>query len=190
MTTLATPPLLTIQDLLAMPEDGVERFLIRGKLWEKPMTRRNRHHSGIEARIAYLIWDWLERQPQPRGRVYSGEAGVILRHDPDSTVGVDVAYVSAEIAAQDPQETSMIDGVPALVVEILSPTDTQEETDEKIAEYLTVGVPLIWIVHPRFRTVQVFRPGTEPELFNVNQELSGEPHMPGFRVRVASIFTR
>jgi hypothetical protein len=28
------------------------------------------------------------------------------------------------------------------------------------------------------------------ESFNVTQELSGEPHLPGFRVRVAAIFSR
>ena len=27
-----------------------------------------------------------------------------------------------------------------------------------------------------------------PELVNINQELSGEPELPGFRVRVAEIF--
>jgi hypothetical protein len=36
--------------------------------------------------------------------------------------------------------------------------------------------------------VTVYRPGTEPELFNVRQELSGEPHLPGFRVPVARLF--
>ena len=46
----------------------------------------------------------------------------------------------------------------------------------------------MWLVDTHYRTVQVHRPGAEPELFNVNQEMSAEPHLPGFRVAVAKLF--
>ena len=39
-------------------------------------------------------------------------------------------------------------------------------------------------------TVLVYRPQAEPELFNVRQELSGDPELPGFRVAVSEIFAR
>lgn len=193
----ATAP-MTTEQFLALPDDGVERWLIRGQLWEKPatlgqlrgkkMTVRNRWHSRVMVRVVYLLEGWLQNQPQPRGSVLCGEAGVRLRHDPDSTVGVDVVYVSAEVAARHPDDTTLIDGVPVLAVEILSPNDTQEEINDKIDEYLTVGVPLVWIIDPRRHTVTIHRPDQEPELVNVRQELSGEPHLPGFRVPVADLF--
>jgi Uma2 family endonuclease len=179
---------MTTAELLAMPEDGVDRELIRGRLREKPMTKRNRWHSRIEAKISQVLLNWLERQPKPRGEVLSGEAGCRLRRNPDSTVGIDVVYISADLAAHDPEETSLIDGVPVLAVEILSPSDKQEEINEKIDEYLVTGVAVVWVVDPHFQTVRVHRPGLPPELFNTGQELSGEPHLPGFRVPVADIF--
>jgi Uma2 family endonuclease len=188
MTATIAAPLLTTRDLLAMPEDGTERYLIRGRLRERTMTKRNRWHAQIEARITYLLWAWLEGQPEPRGSVASGEAGCILRRNPDSTVGIDVAYFSAEVLARQTDDTTLFDGAPVLAVEILSPNDVEEEVNEKVDEYLAAGVPLIWVVDPHFRTVRVYRPGAEPELFNVTQELSGEPHLPGFRVRVAQFF--
>jgi Uma2 family endonuclease len=160
----------TIAELLAMPEDGVERELIRGHLRERPMTKRNRWHSRTEARIAYLIEQWLAMQPPPRGAVYAGEVGGILRHDPDTVFGIDVVYAAAELAAHDPKDTTLLDGVPILAVEILSPTDKQEEIDEKVDEYLAAGVALVWVVNPRYRTVTVYRPDTEPEMFNIRQE--------------------
>jgi Uma2 family endonuclease len=82
----------------------------------------------------------------------------------------------------------LIDGVPVLVVEILSPKDTQDEINEKIDTYLEAGVALVWVINPRHRTVEIFRQGAEPELVNVRQDLSGEPHLPGFRVPVAQLF--
>jgi hypothetical protein len=39
------------------------------------------------------------------------------------------------------------------------------------------------------RTVLVHRPGAGPVLFNVRQEVSAEPHLPGLRIPVASIFS-
>jgi Uma2 family endonuclease len=190
MSTATAPRLMTTEELLALPDDGVERWLIRGELREGGMTRRNRWHSRIEARLAHLLGEWLDRQPEPRGAVYSGEAGVILRRDPDTTVGVNVAYVSAEIAAAEPDDTTMLLGVPTLAVEVLSPTNTEEQVNEKLDAYRDARVPLVWVVDPHLRTVLALRPGVEPVLFNVTSEIDAEPHLPGFRVPVGRIFAR
>jgi Uma2 family endonuclease len=195
MATVAEPRLLTTADLLAMPEDGVRRWLINGQLREertleggKPTTLRSRWHGRIMAHVAAHLENWRDRQAEPRGAVMSGEVGVRLRRDPDTTVGVDVIYVSPELAAHEPTDTSMVDGVPVLAVEILSPSTTQATIDEKIGQYLQAGVKLVWVIHPRWRTVEILRPDGPPAMVNDQQELSGEPHLPGFRVPVAQIF--
>lgn len=188
MTLAEAPALMTTEQLLALPDDGVERWLIRGQLREKPMTYRNRWHSRAMIRVGFFLEAWRERQPEPRGSVLGGEAGVRLTHDPDTTVGVDVVYISPELAARNPDDTTIIDGVPVLAVEILSPNNTVEEIDEKLDQYLEAGVPLVWIVDTRDRTVTIYRPGQDPEFVNARQELSGEPELPGFRVRVADLF--
>jgi Uma2 family endonuclease len=187
------PSLMTTEELLAMPDDGVERWLIRGMLREKAprekgMTVRNRWHSRVMTRVAKFLDNWLDGQPEPRGQVLWCEAGCRLRRSPDTTVGIDDAYISAEVAARPTSETTLIDGGPILAVEILSPNDTQEEIEEKIDEYLQAGVALVWIINTHRRTVQVYRQGEEPELVNVLQELTAEPHLPCFRVRVAELF--
>ena len=94
-------------------------------------------------------------QPQPRGQVLGGEAGVRLSHDPETTVGIDVVYVSAEVIVQQTDETTLIDGVPTLAVEILSPNDTIEEIHDKMTTYRLAGVPLVWML----RSVQPHRDG-------------------------------
>ena len=190
-TALADPPtLMTTEQLLSLPDDGVDRDLIRGKLLEKPMSRRNRRHSRTEARFATLLGNWLETQPEPRGEVLVGEAGFRLRRNPDTTVGVDLAYISAETADLTPDDAYLIEGIPILVVEIVSPSDEQKDITDKIRDYLDCGVKLVWLAEPVFRTLTVFRPDAEPELFNLTHELSGEPHLPGFRMPVAAAFAR
>jgi len=188
---------MTTEEFLALPDDGVERWLIRGQLREQRsdsrsgngMTVRNRDHSRIMIRIGKFLDNWLDGQPEPRGEVVGGEVGVRLRGTPESVVGIDVAYVDATVAARRSEETSLIDGTPVLAVEILSPSDTVESLDEKTDEYLDAGVRLVWRINPHDRTVTIYRKGRPTETVNDTQELAGFPELPGFRVAVAQLFS-
>ena len=180
---------MTTEELLALPEDDtVERWLLWGKLIERPMTRRSFSHSRTEAKIAQVLNNWLDRQPEPRGMIVSGEAGFRLSRQPDFTVGIDVAYLSAEQAAATAKRAFLIEGPPVLAVEILSPSDRVDDMGEKINGYLQAGTKMAWRVEPVFGLITVFRPDAEPEGLNVNGFLDGGPHLPGFRVPVAEIF--
>jgi Uma2 family endonuclease len=185
----------TTEELLALPDDGVERWLSRGRLREShvnpedpEMTKRNRFHSVTEGRVTAVLAAWLRTQPEPRGEVVCGEAGFILRRNPDTTVGIDVAVISAAMADASPEDTTMFDGHPLLAVEILSPYDMQEDWLDKVDDYLAFGTPLVWVIEPRRRTVTVYRPDAEPELFNRTHTLSADPVLPGFSCPVADLF--
>lgn len=192
MTTATdTPPpaekRFTEADLLAMPDDGVRRWLIDGKIVEVGMTVRNHRHARVEARIAQLLSNWRDAQPRPRGAVYSGEAGIRLSDT--LTVGIDALYLSPELAAnQTSDDTTLLVGIPTLAVEILSPSDTQEWIAQRVRTYRRAGVPVVWVVDVEFRTVTVHRPNRPPLPLNEEQELDGGPELPGFRVPVARIF--
>jgi Uma2 family endonuclease len=189
------PKVWTAEDLLAMPDDGVERWIIKGQLREKPsefpevkMTVRNRHHSEAMSFIAATLVIWLRTLPKPRGSIFSGEVGVILPGQTD-TVGVDVVYVPQDVVAvQNDDNTTLIEGMPILAVEILSPNDTHEQIEEKIDTYLDAGVALVWTVNVTRRTVTIFRTGHEPESFNLTHRLPEFPQMPGFAPSVAELF--
>jgi Uma2 family endonuclease len=152
------------------------------------MTVRNRWHSKVMASLTARLQYWLDSQPEPRGDVLCGDAGVRLARNPDTTVGVDVVYISAELSARQTGKTTVIEGVPQLVVEILSPSDTFDEINEKIDTYLSAGVPLVWIVEPRRRTVTVYRPQRPAALVVEGQELSGEEVLPCFHVPLEELF--
>lgn len=182
------PVLVTEEDFLAMPDvEGIERDLVRGELRERPESIRTYAHSILSGRIGYLLGLWLRTLPRPRGVVLIGPAARLLR-DPITIVGMDLAYIAAEAIPSQPHEAQYVDGPPILVIEILSPNDTCELIADKIEEYLEAGVLIVWIVEPRFSTVTVYRPDAKPQLFNSDQELTAEPHLPGFRVAVADLF--
>ncbi|MFO0952203.1 MAG: Uma2 family endonuclease, partial [Isosphaeraceae bacterium] len=145
MATDTSARLMTTEELLALPENGMDRELVAGELRERPMTMRNRHHSEVEASIAMVLGVCLRTRPQPRGKVVSGEAGFRLARDPDTSVGIDVAYVSAEVTSRSP-DTPFFEGAPVLAVEVLSPSDRTEDIDEKVNLYLNLGVAVVWVV--------------------------------------------
>jgi Uma2 family endonuclease len=182
--------LMTTEELLAMPDDGIQRWLIRGELREGGMTQRNRFHGRTEARFTQLLGNWVDSRPAPRGEIYCGETGAVLHRDPDTSVGLDVMYVSHEIAAANPDHTQMIDGVPILAVEILSPSTKEEETNERIRELLAAGTRAVWIVDPYFHTVTIYSRERPPRMYSGNDVLASEPYLPDFSMPVVRFFTR
>jgi Uma2 family endonuclease len=183
-------PRMTLAEFHALPDDPhLDRMLIRGRLWEKPMTKRTRKHGRLESLIAHVLLEWVEQQPEPRPEVYSGEIGCDFP-ELESGVGIDVAVVGAELEASLSEDDKYIVGAPLLVVEILSPSDRVEEINLKLNDYLDAGVPLIWIVDPFAQTVVVHRAGDKPALLTVSDELRGDPHLKGLSLPVSRLFRR
>src|SRR4051812_11890069 len=132
MSVAAMPAVVTTKQLLAMPEDGMERELIRGQLKERPMSCRGRLHSRITSKLDRLLGKWYEQLPEPRGELLTGEQAFRLQHDPDTTVGIDLAYIAPDLAASVPEDVFLIDGLPVLAVEVLSPSDMIEDVADKV----------------------------------------------------------
>lgn len=152
------------------------------------MTIRGWRHAEATIACGALLRNWLCRQPAPRGKIIGGEAGIRLSSDPDTTVGMDVAYIPATLIPSRAQSSLLVDGVPILAVEVLSPSDTHEGVTEKIELYLRVGIRQVWIIDPDLHTVTVHRPDAEPAFYTTRQELSGDPDLQGFRMKVAELF--
>lgn len=192
MSIAVAPELMTYEEFMALPDDGWDRELIRGVVkvrGESPnMTRRSRKHCRVSSKVTAALEVWMATQPEPHGEVLVGEAAFRLSSDSESGVGIDVAYVTADLIASTDDDAFEITGPPTLAVEVLSPSDQHRDIVEKIELYLDSGVPLVWVIDPDLRVVHVHRPNEEPVSFNMRQELTAEPHLSGFRIAVASLF--
>lgn len=179
---------MTLAEFLALPDDGVERMLIDGEVWEdEEVSYRSRKHSRATTLVATELELWLRRQPNPHGSVLTGDAGAVL--DADNVVGIDVAYFSAAVMAeQDDDESTVVVGVPELAVEILSPADTNRKRDAKLKKYRQAGAPLVWLLDPELRTVTAHRPGADPVMFSGRQPVTAPDVLPGFAVPAADLF--
>jgi Uma2 family endonuclease len=188
MTLALQDQAVTTEQLLALPDDGKERWLVRGKLREPDTRRRYRLHDRVQANLCFALRQWSSRQV-PDGKVLLGEVGFRLRRDPDTTMGADVAYVEGSISS-DGSIDFALDAVPVLAVRILSPSDTRGAINDRVKGLVDAGVELVWNVEVLHRTITVYRADAEPELFNATQSISADPHLPGFNVAVADVFSR
>jgi Uma2 family endonuclease len=195
--TVEPPVTMTAEEFMALPDDGVDRELIRGELREyrdeqedqedHGMTIRSRWHGEIGASLDYFLIDWLRRQPAPRARVLSGDIGFRLGGTKESLVGIDVAVVPPELLAATPEDQAIFNGPPLLAIEILSASDTLKRIAEKVELYLEWGVTT-WVVNPAFRTISVHRPDQAVVTYNQDDELIGDPELPGFRLKLRELF--
>jgi Uma2 family endonuclease len=77
---------------------------------------------------------------------------------------------------------------PDLAVEVVSPNDSMYEVQEKVQEYLTAGVPLVWVVNPQTRLVEIHRGKGQGTILRESDDLDGEDVVPGFHCRVGDLF--
>ena len=181
---------MTLAEFHALPDDpALDRELIRGELWEDPMSKRNRRHAEIETQVGHLIKAWIDEDPDARGRVFSGEAGVNFEQF-SSGVGIDVTYFDKVSMDRQSDEDVFLTGPPTLAVEIVSPSDRFDRLWAKVNDYLLAGTPWVWIIDPHFRTVLVLRPDVPPALAVGETALMCEPEMPGFAAEAGSLFPR
>lgn len=181
---IATTSPITPEQLLALPENqGLE--IVRGQIVEK---RVGYVSSELGLRVAIIVgWYCLQKR---LGHVSGSDGGFqCFPDDPNKVRKPDVAFVSYEKLPVDEAIGAYCKVVPDLAIEVLSPNDEAREISDKIKDYLSVGVPLIWIVNGFLRQVEVYEAG-KPRVLTLSDELTAEPVLPGFRCLVSDLFER
>ncbi|MCP2731483.1 Uma2 family endonuclease [Limnofasciculus baicalensis] len=69
---------------------------------------------------------------------------------------------------------------PDFVLELMSPTDSLKETQDKMKEYMDNQVRLGWLMNRKSRRVEIYRQGKPVEVLSNPSQLSGEDVLPGF----------
>jgi Uma2 family endonuclease len=183
MNAIVEPRLYTPDELEAMP-DGNQYELIDGVLKERVVGA---DAGWIGSRVILLLQQHCSTTPA--GWVFTSDPGYrCFPGRPRLVRKPDVSFVRLGRFPDERVPRGDITLVPDLVVEVVSPNDLYEEVEQKVAEYRSAGVPLVWLVIPGTRTVLVRRAdGTATEA-GPDGTLDGEDVLPGFRVPVAELF--
>ena len=176
--------LMTAEELERMPHDGYRRELVSGQL--KTMTPTGFEHGSVILRLGELLGPFVREHGL--GRLSGGDPGFVLGRDPDTVRAPDVGFVRKERLAANPATDAFWPGAPDLAVEVMSPSDTVRQVDEKAKAWLAAGTAMVWIVNPAWRTVTVYSSANDIKTLTEDDDLDGQDVLPGFRCRVSEIF--
>ena len=183
MILKAYPPRMTPEQFEELRDSrGLE--LIDGIVQEKNMGTEN---GAIQSRIGYYLS--LVVLPARLGEVL-GTDGMYqcFPSRPKQIRKPDVSFVLQARLPDGRVPRGICKFRPDLAVEVVSPNDTYEVVEEKLADYFDAGIPLIWVVTPKTRTVLVYHADGTARRLRDTDDLTADPVVPGFRVRIADLF--
>ena len=180
----AKSKLLTAEDLLRLSSQGVKGELIRGVLFETVSAGK------IHARLAIRIGGEFDRHVRRHrlGQVGGSDGGVLIERNPDTVREPDVYFVSAERLPLNDESDGYLEVMPELVVEIASPSDSEQAINEKTTMWLEHGVSMVLEIRPASRAVMVHRHGVPAVTLTGDDVLDCGDVLPGFALPLGEIF--
>ncbi len=173
---------MTAVELEAVPE--AERGeLIRGEM--QPVSPTSLAHFLLTGRLIRSLGHYAAEHGL--GEVGT-EGGFKLEVDDDTVLAPDVAFLRFDQVPPKGKREGFHRIVPALVAEVLSPSNSATEMNEKVRIYLAAGVRLVWIVDPVAEVVTVYEPDGAARLLRPGEVLDGGEVLPGFSLALDALF--
>lgn len=175
----------TVDEFMRLPDDGYVYELVQGRL--ERMSPMGGEHGRIASRLNVLLASYVWEHKL--GDTFAAETAFVLNAETNEVRATDVAFVASARLARIGE--GAVPFPPDLAVEVISPSDRLIAVRRKVAAYQRAGVRLIWVINPRRQTIDVYRPDdTQPHVLSLDDELSGEDVVPGFRLPVRAVFAR
>lgn len=136
--------------------------------------------------LSAQLWIWNQRAQT--GVVFDSSAGFTL---PNSAIRApDAAWIRQarwdQLSPEQKQKFAPI--CPDFVLELLSPSDTLLEIQNKMVEYRDNGAELGWLIDPKIQRVEIYRPQSSVEILNDPVALQGDLLLPGFVLDLTMIW--
>ncbi|MGH9766943.1 MAG: Uma2 family endonuclease, partial [Blastocatellia bacterium] len=148
----------------------------KGTIVERPLAGWQTSLRSVE--VTRQLGDWVKRDGSgmgfgaltgfalPNGAVRGPYAAWVLRSRIES------------LAAE--QKKGFLPLSPDFVVELVSDSADLSYFHKKMAEYVSCGSRLGWLIDPETRTVRIYRPNVAVEELKDVAEVSADPELPGF----------
>jgi Uma2 family endonuclease len=178
---MAATTKLTFDEFQKLPErEGIRYELDEGEVLVEPSPTF--FHNRVRDKIARRLSEFVESH-------HLGDVIVEM----DFRLGTDivrnpaVALVSPEHLRRIDIDRSPVDGAPVLAIEVISPSNSAQDTAKKLRQYLRSGCRSVWIVYPALRVVEVHSAAGTRSV-EVPESLADEPLLPGFSLSLTYLF--
>lgn len=157
----------TVDDFLQLEESNTPCELINGELFMPPSP------TPLHQSVSGNLYDILKAEAKRTGSfVFFSPIDLFI--DRKNVFQPDLVFIKAD--KRNIITNRGIEGVPDLIVEIISPSNIFADRNRKKKVYREMGVPEYWIIDPANHTL---------EIYTHNQHDSDTPHL--FLVRKGSV---
>jgi Uma2 family endonuclease len=136
--------------------------------------------------IALQLGNWNKRMGL--GKAFDSSTGFKLPNGAERSP--DLSWVLQErwekLSAQERERFPPL--CPDFVMELRSPSDNLKDVQEKMQEYLANGARLGWLIDPKTKRVEIYRPGQQVEVLENPATVSGEAVLPGFELDLSDVW--
>ncbi len=176
----------TYEDYCRLPEDGNRYEVIRGFLYVTPAPAYK--HQFVVGELNFALRGFV--QERRLGVVVAAPFEIKLPLRIGAPVQPDLMFFRT--GNTPGWEDQSFEGVPDLVVEVLSPGTRRRDRTLKLEAYQEGGVPEYWLVDPEARRVLIYVLGKNGRYAELARGGVGESVessvLPGFRVNVGALF--
>jgi Uma2 family endonuclease len=177
----------TYEDYLRLPDDGRRYEVIRGFLYVTPAPSFD--HQYTVSQVNRLLGNFVA--DHRLGVVLVAPFDVRLPGAIGNPVQPDVMFIRRE--RQPRSGDRRFEGVPDLVVEVLSPGNWRFDRKVKLKAYQEAGIPELWLVDPLARTVEAYVLAADRSEYVLHEqrkegESVGSVVLSGLQVDVAGFF--
>ena len=182
---------LTYEAWRALPETKQRYEIVDGVLTMPPGPTPT--HQWIMMELAVRLREFVNERDL--GVVLAAPVDLVIQRDPLRTRQPDILYLSAERTGirgpAELRELQFLEIPPDLVSEVLSPSNTRRDIEDKLEDYRQIGVKECWLISPEAETIEVLRlsagEAVTEAIFGVDDTLRSEV-LGDFILRPRDIF--
>ncbi|BCW94834.1 MAG: Uma2 family endonuclease [Fimbriimonadales bacterium] len=179
-----------VQERLSAAEFERRYLGKRAELWRGEVREympAGFRHGRITARLTVQMGARLTGANA--GELFAAETGFVVRTPAgESVLAPDVAFIRKERLPETELPSGFCPIAPDLVVEVVSPSETESAVREKAQEWLAGGVQVVWVVDPQRRVVEVWRADGQVQALTEADTLDGAPVLEGLRIPLRELF--
>ena len=151
------------------------------------MSPTNSKTGMLNAEINRQLGNWAEKDG--RGVVFDSNTGFTLPNG--AARSPDASWILRKRwDALTPEQQEVFAPIcPDFVVELRFRSDRLATLQEKMEEYLANGAKLGWLIDPLEKKVHIYRPGAPVEVLDNPPEISGDPLLKGFVLKLDGILS-
>ena len=176
---------LTYDEFQTLPRDGSKRFeLIEGEVFTTPSP--NTKHQRAVVKLLRVLADFAEQYDL--GEVFIAHYDVVFSKW--TALEPDLLFIRKD--RRSIITDANVQGVPDLVIEILTPSNKEYDRETKLRAYEKAGVPEIWYFDPEDDSAEILNLGADGR-YVVTAELIGNASivskaLPGLSLTLGEVF--